>query len=92
MIIIKTGIPRLFHNGNPGKRRTSMPRFMMQTRASYQNKHSKLLKFGTETNSILHASAAHITQYEENPCSHHGEMRVVRPTDRGTDWIRSYIP
>ena len=37
-----------------------------------------LLKFGIEPNSILHASAIHVsdhgTQYEENPSNHNGGM------------------
>ena len=34
----------------------------------------------------------HVTQYEENPSSHHEGIHEDRLTDRWTDWTLFYIP
>ena len=52
-----------------------------------------LLKFGMKPNSILHASVAHGTLYEENPSSNHGGMHQDEHRDRQIErWTDGPIP
>ena len=52
-----------------------------------------LLKFGTEPNSVLCVSAAHLgTKYEENQSIHHGGMCEDGQKNVWTDWWTGPIP